>query len=122
MKDLFTIEFDFLGRNIKLQVMTYDNSKAVNDFFETEKPKNILCFFTTYNDVDYVVLHDSVYNQPYCYTHEFLHATHKILRGHFCIEDDEAECYMLGYLVQTYYDFLYTQIKTQEELNNDTTN
>ena len=45
------------------------------------------------------------------------HASSTIL-DHLQVDDEEMECYMLGYLVQTYYDFLQIYNK---DIENDKT-
>ena len=36
MKALFKFDFDLLGFNVKLQVMTYENKKEVIEYFDIE--------------------------------------------------------------------------------------
>ena len=113
MTELFKFDFDFLGNRIELQVLTYKEKHEVRAFFNEEKDPPS-CFFGVYENKKYVVFQSDNFDKPYLYIHEFLHATKNILAD-FGVADEEMECYFLGYLAQTYSDFLEVYNRTSEE-------
>jgi len=52
------------------------------------------------------------FDVPRVYTHELLHATKYILLSCLNIDDEEAECYLLGYLTEQYINFLINYKET----------
>jgi hypothetical protein len=120
VKDLFKIDFDFLGRKIEIEVMTYKDKRDVADFMDVDYWDGEACCYIKKEVIGvgcYIIFSEYNFDKPYYYCHELLHATKKYLVEHFGIEDEEAECYFLGYLAKTYTDFLETLKEKEPEYN-----
>jgi hypothetical protein len=117
MKEIFKFDFDFLGQDIQIIVMTYKDIKEVKEFMEDENYNCHACFCVKGKDKEhtYIIFSEDDFDSPYIYTHELLHATSFYLREHFKIDDEEVECYFLGYLCKIYCDFLATYKQQKEE-------
>ena len=113
MKELFKIEFDFIGRKNEIIFYIYEDYKKIIEKFDIEisaehkeashcivcdSPDGVIWLQSILFTVNY-------FNNPEHYIHELLHATKNIL-GFMDIKDEEMECYMLGFLAQKYMELL----------------
>jgi hypothetical protein len=121
MQDLFKIDFDFLGFRINIHIKTFTNKNEVKEFLNDDNFRGDASFSVIKGEEhSYIFFKEDNYNSPYHYAHELLHATKYYLQQHLGIDDEEAECYFLGYIVGIYTEFLETYKKQQKELHNDT--
>ncbi|MCL2311306.1 MAG: hypothetical protein FWC41_02280 [Firmicutes bacterium] len=115
MKDLFCIEFDFLGIPVKIFVCNWTDRDEVYKRFETYPNKGSAMFGVSNDEngkiISFILYNDNVNTNLYkripTYIHELLHATKFYLYYLTSIKDDEElECYFMGHLVQMYTDLL----------------
>ena len=118
MKDLFEFNYDFFSFPMKIKVMTFQNRSELEDYFDLVEIYNSSASFHIKDGEMYVALNENNYDRPREYVHEFLHAVKHYL-NHLGINDEETECYMLGYLVQTYTDFLEIHKQKIEEFKDE---
>ena len=109
MKDLFKIDFEFMGQSVNLQIKNYlyDNLKEVQIFLLNEDYDSEAIFYKKRDNEKtlYIIFKEDNYKKPYWYSHELLHAI-KYLCNSLNINDEEVECYMLGFLMREYTDNL----------------
>jgi len=116
MKDLFKIDFEFLGNRVQIQVMLYNKLTDAREFTGNKDYDNDACFCVIAGDRQtYILLQADNFDKVYVYSHELLHAVKYYLIDRYNIEDEECECYMLGYLMQIYTDFLAIHMKQEAE-------
>ena len=119
MRDLFEINFDFLGVKLQCFVKIFDNNDAVSSFINERVTHDAFYIKRINEECSYLFFKEDNYDNPYFYCHEILHLVKDFLH-HFEVNDEEMECYMLGYIVKIYTDFLAIHNKEKEELANDT--
>ena len=107
MKDIFKIDFDFLGHPIQIFIKVYNNEKEVSDFLGNQFAGGGMFYCKGGERHTYIIFNENNYKDVYIYVHEFLHAT-KFYLSQFGMSDEELECYFLGYLTDTYVTFLET--------------
>jgi hypothetical protein len=108
MKEIFKIEFDFLGRSNEIIVYTYTDYRDIVYKFDVEISKEqsecshiILGDSTSDKWVQNILMIEKNLNDPEHYAHELLHAVKNIVNT-MDITDEEVECYLLGYLIKEY--------------------
>ena len=115
MKDLFCIDFDFLGIPVKIFCKTYTDEEVVRKEFHYKYTNGGASFHVKPTETEYhafILFNDSgnfknknIYKNPALYAHELLHST-KFYMGVLGIENEEVECLFLGYLVKLYCNLL----------------